>query len=378
MATATDQAERMAKARTLLVLDHPFFGALALRLNTAPEPGVGTMATDGKNIRYDPKWVATLDDHELRGVLAHEVMHCAQGHVWRRGGRDMHRWNVACDLAINPIITEAGLRLPQGAMLPDPGQAGKAAEEIYAGLPQMPNGGKGKGKGVPDPGGCGAVEDGAANPGEARAEAAEWKVAVSQAAQAARMAGKLPASLARLVNEIVNPAVPWATLLRDFVERSARNDYAWSRPNTRHLGRGIVLPGLVSEELPAVVVAVDTSGSIGQAELATFAAEASGVLEAYQTTIELVYCDAEVAGHRTITREDLPLQLEPKGGGGTDFRPVFAWVAEQGLTPACLIYLTDMYGSFPDDEPEYPVLWISTTNIEKAPFGEVVRLRVGE
>jgi predicted metal-dependent peptidase len=158
---------------------------------------------------------------------------------------------------------------------------------------------------------------------------------------------------------------------------SARNDYSWTPPNRRYLSQGFYLPSLRSEELPEIVIAVDTSGSVTAEELAQFAAEISGILEAYDTTITVIYCDTGINGDPEIfTREDMPLKLNAKGGGGTDFRPPFAWVQKQGLTPACLIYLTDMAcSSFPFD-PGYPVLWakIGTWKSNPPPFGEVIEI----
>ena len=385
--TTVTVKQKLAKARTCLILDHPFFGALLMRLKMVEDAGIPTACTDGQQIRYNPEFFDCLQLQEVVGVLAHEVLHIANGHCWRRDSRDPQGWNISTDMSINGILLDAGLKLPEGR-LHDPSCKDLSAEEIFARMPKQPQGqpgqkgqSGGQGQGQPgqgqpasDPGGCGAVEDASeCAEGKQGDLEREWKVAVSQAATAAKAIGALPASLDRMVQNIVDPKVPWSVLLRDFVERTARNDYNWARPNRRHLSRGFVLPSLISEELPEVVIVVDTSGSIGQAELDEFAAEASAVLGAYETTIHLVYADAKVQGHEVVTRADLPLTLKPVGGGGTDFRPAFDWVREQGLTPALLIYLTDNYGRHPDQEPDYPVLWVCTTDKE-APWGQTVKL----
>ncbi len=415
--------ERLTRARILLLLDQPFWGTLALRMPLEEDPEVETLATNGVRVRYNPEFIDTLSDPEVQAVLAHEVAHVAHGHCWRKGNREHEAWNEAADYAINSVLTQAGFHLPKGALL-DPALTG-SAEAIYekrtrqnaqqgaqptcatgsgqgrgqkptqgqelgkketpgtrtqdgaknpAG-PEQPSGsGSDKGFEVPDPGRCGAVEDPPSEGCTADLEA-EWKVAVVQAAMAAGSQGFIPGDLRRMIDEIVNPKVPWTTILRDFVERSARNDYNWSRPNRRYIQQGFMLPSLISEELPEVVIAIDTSGSIRQADLDQFSAEVSAVLSAYETTIRLVWCDARVHKTETLTRADLPLNLKPCGGGGTDFRPVFNWVEQEGLTPACLIYLTDMYGTFPQWEPDYPVLWVRTTEVKAPPWGEAVDLK---
>ena len=161
------------------------------------------------------------------------------------------------------------------------------------------------------------------------------------------------------------------------VEMSARNDYNWTRPNRRYISSGIILPSLISEELPEVVIAVDTSCSITEKQLSTFASEASAVLGAYETTIRVIYCDARVRGEKVFTRADLPLELELRGGGGTKFEPVFEHITENQYTPSCLIYFTDLAGSFPEHEPDYPVMWLvpkpRDDQERTVPFGDIVK-----
>ena len=199
---------------------------------------------------------------------------------------------------------------------------------------------------------------------------AEWKAAITNAIQASK--GNLSANIKRMVQEIIDPTVPWYILLRDFVERTARNDYDWTRPSRRYIGLGVILPSLISEQLPEVAIAIDTSGSIDKKALSRFATEASNVLGVYDTTIRIIYCDKTVKKEEVLTRADLPMKLKPVGGGGTDFRPVFNHIKKQNLTPACLIYFTDLRGRFPEQEPEYPTMWLTTAKDKKAPFGKTV------
>jgi predicted metal-dependent peptidase len=121
---------RIRKARTTLLLDHPFFGTLLFRLGARPLGSIKTMATDGVSLFFNPDFVDTLNAAELAGVLAHEVMHPALQHHTRRADRDPKRWNMACDYAINPMLLEAGLTLPKDVLL-DPRFGGMSAERIY-------------------------------------------------------------------------------------------------------------------------------------------------------------------------------------------------------------------------------------------------------
>lgn len=394
------QHARVVQARVNLVLDQPFFGALALRLELRADPAAkSAMWTDGRVLGYNPAEVAKLSADEIIGVVAHEVMHCALGHPWRRDARDAGRWNKATDYTVNPLVVEAGMVLPEGALI-DPQYAGMAAEGVYAMIPEpvpAPQAGPGDegegGTGDPDDDeapdaasgdeggdeggdeapGCGEVRDAdAADPG---AEA-EWQVATFQAAQAAKARGHLPAGLARLIEEARRPRVDWRAALRRFVQVQAREDYSWRMPSTRYLAAGLYLPSLRSESMPPVVVAVDTSGSIDGATLAAFAAEVQAIAdECAPERLVAVSCDAAIQSVEEFERGDLVI-LSPKGGGGTDFRPVFDHVEREGLEPACLVYLTDLDGTMPSAAPDYQVLWVSTTRTV-APWGETIELEAG-
>jgi predicted metal-dependent peptidase len=121
---------RIQKARTALLLDHPFFGTLLFRLGAQARNSIATMATDGVSLYFNPEFVEGLSSAELIGTLAHEVMHPALQHHTRRGGRNPRRWNMACDYAINPMLVDAGLTLPKDVLM-DHRFRGMSAEEIY-------------------------------------------------------------------------------------------------------------------------------------------------------------------------------------------------------------------------------------------------------
>ena len=388
---ATEQAAARAlgAARVKLILGRDaksaFFATLVLRLTAEPDWAMDTAATDGRTLRYSPAFVTGLNPDELAGVLAHEVMHCALAHPARRGGRAVVTWNVACDLAVNPLLLSAGVVLPAGRLMPGEGRyaglaPGLSAEEYYAALPADPPGrepGDGGGRDPHgDPGGCGAVTDpAAADPAGSRAIEAEWQVAVAQARAAAAPRGELPAGLGRAVTAVLRPPADWRAVLREFVAATARNDYSWARPNRRFVARGLYLPGLRSEELGTVVVAVDTSGSIAEALLGTFAAEANAVLAAYDCAVTVVYHDTVVQKIQPWTSMDGPLVLDPVGGGGTSHVGVFDWLAASGLDAACVICLTDLETEFPPAVPAVPVLWaVPGGSSTVPPFGRVVPL----
>lgn len=381
----------MTKARTNLILNHPFFGNLALRLVIKVDEACPTGWTDGRYLAYNPVWLSDLTFDEVVGFVCHEVMHCAMGHHLRRDSRDPHGWNIACDYAINYLIDQAGMVLPKEA-LRAPQFDDKNAEWIYSRLPKSGGGGGGGGDsgdegGQPgesvDPGRCGGVrdaqkEDGKPlSPSERDKEEAQWKVAVSTAAKAAKMAGRLPAGMERMIEDMLEPTVNWRDALQRFANRYAKGNYSWIRPNRRFVWQNLYFPSLHSEELGDIVVAIDTSGSVTDAELSLIPGELTDILTRYPgTKITVIWCDYSIPkdGIQEFTAEDIPLKLKPKGGGGTSFRPPFEYVANNGVEPVCFIYITDGCCYEYPDMPHYPVLWIGTEKFDP-PWGEFVLMQ---
>jgi predicted metal-dependent peptidase len=367
-------SDKVKKARAGLILQQPFFGSLALRLVVAEDKTIDTACTDGISMLYNPKFIDSLTLDETKGVIAHEVMHCACAHFARLQGRELKKWNVAGDYAINPLVLDAGMALPKGC-LTNHAWKNMSAEAIYPLIPEQDSNGDGN-----DPGGCGGVKPQAGTSKSDQSKLTEeWKISAAQAAQYAKSCGKLPDSLNRFMTDLLNPQIDWCEYLRRFLSQHAKNDYRWFPPNRRFIYKGLYLPSCRSEELGEICVAIDTSGSISKKELARFATELNEVLETYQgASATVIYCDAAVAHTETFTYADLPLKLSAKGGGGTDFKPPFKWIEENSLNPVCMIYFTDLECSSFPSQPGYPVLWVivggssSGGNREVPPFGEAI------
>ena len=392
--------QRIQKARTALLLDHPFFGSLLFRLKGKESRSVATMATDGVSLFYNPEFVATLNTATLAGVLAHEVMHPALHHHVRRSGRNPRRWNEACDYAINPLLLDDGLRLPEGVLV-DPHYRGMSAEQIYSlldagteeatsesdgenrmteaaddDLPRSANQTDASSAPISD-GGVGQVLDAPPsqedipNPEE---QAREWSIAVGQATTLATQAGKVPSGLARTLEGAAKASVDWREMLRRLWSETMPADYSWMRPNRRHIWAGLYLPGVTREGVGEIAIAVDCSGSVNPRQLSLFEAEVRSILEGQRPQqVRVLYFDSVV--HRVDTYgAGERVNLTPLGGGGTDFRPCFTWLDEHGIVPQTLVFLTDLYGSFPVVAPSYPVLWASTGS-RNAPFGHVVPMQ---
>lgn len=411
---------KIKKARTSLILHHPFFASLALRLQIKEDYSCHTAWTDGDNLGYNPHYINMLSSKKLEGLTAHIVMHPACGHHLRRGTRDHNTWNKACDFVINGILVDAGFTLPDGYLINEEyqdrsaenvysilsaGDAGDSEQEVEEneneqeaegaddsteqednqesdeGRPEEDedDGEDGESNQPGDPGLSGEVRDGDKDSGGGEGEdiSTDWDEALIQAAITARGLGKLPSSIERLIDQHLKPQVNWQQLLLRFIEKSARSDYSWQQPNKRFIHQGIYLPSLRNCELENIFIAVDTSGSISQQDLELFSSEINDILNQNPARVHLIYCDYRISEHREYSRNELPIEIAPHGGGGTDYRPVFQYIESENMLPACLIYLTDLEcKSFPKTAPHYPTLWVNVGDVSKStPFGEIINMK---
>lgn len=402
MNSVTNQqaADKLTKARSVMVLDHPFFASLALRLKFIEDKDCETAWTDGEFIGYNPDFIEALTFKKTLFVVGHETLHPGFLHNFRRDERDFQQWNEACDYAINGILKGAGFDLVDGALI-DSKYDGLSAEEIFKMIPAKPKGkngqGQGQGKGGKgldkngDVGGCGVCRDAKPKGGKGKGKgkgkgqgqtldnmAQDWKLAAQQAKQQAKAMGSLPGGIDRVIKDMVDPKASWQDLLYRFVDSFAKNDYSWSPPNRRFIHKGMYFPSLYSEEIGKLFFVLDTSGSITDIVENQFASEVNAALEAFPTLdITVLYVDTKVAGVEYFTADQRPITLDVKGGGGTDFRPPFKWIEEnEADLPVALIYLTDLECSRFPDEPPFPVLWAHIGNGSKdVPFGEVIEVK---
>lgn len=326
----------------------------------------------------------------------------------------MGRWQQACDYSINSIIIEAGLTLPEGYLDCEMFH-GKSAEEIYAMLPEGDSGGNGNSPGqgsggnenggeedgkanpdanspesgsgegsqqAPDPGAMGQVLDRPKNaPASATGDA--WEAAMTQAARAAERAGKLPASLKSMVDEILNPTLPWETLLRRFMTAVSRDDFDWMRPNRRFIAEGLYLPGCYSERIDHMVVAIDTSGSIRKDVLESFMAEVNGIREEVDCDkVTMLQCSTTLGETKVFNQGERLTADHVVGGGGTSFDPVFEWLKANGRDVECLAYFTDLKVRVIPKNPGVPVLWAEPADnrgwVNEPKYGQRVGIKSRE
>jgi predicted metal-dependent peptidase len=396
-----EKAEKAAEKKAEKVLSNAlvwlsrgdvFFSSLAFYLNPrfSSAPWCPTACTDGERILLNPAFFASLGAREQVALLKHEVMHVAFEHAFRRESRDPRRWNIACDYVINLMIEEEGGSLPPGG-LHGADYKGLVEEEVYE---RLPPGIEDRLDGVFFADLLEAEDD--LSPETRAALRHRARGLVLQAAQAARMTqGSLPLGIARHLENILKPERDWRALLAEYLTALEKSDYDWMRPNRRNGVLDIFLPGMqMTSALEHVAIVVDTSGSIGQEELARFIGEILGVVEVcFPRTVTVIPCDAEAYPPLVFdcvpTHDVVMAGLEKKialpGGGGTSMPAALDWI-DEGIArqefftpPAVALVMTDGYTDF-GPEREYPVIWCITASEAKVAdpgWGRVVRIGAG-
>ncbi|MEE9342899.1 MAG: VWA-like domain-containing protein [Gammaproteobacteria bacterium] len=395
---------KLSAARTRLILDRPFLGALVLRLpmKAVKPERCKSIGTDVRALYYNPEYIEHLTLDQTQFVLAHEALHCALSHFSRRNHRVKHRWDIACDLAINPLLIKDGLKPPPGVLI-NSGFEDMMAEEIYPYIDddmddeshdehfyneensgqskQQQSGGEDQDSGGRTPeaesdGDGGDSGDGGPQPlSEIEQEqlAVQWRQRLAGAAQQAMQAGKLGSSMARLVEHLLQPQLPWRMLLARYMTAEARDDYSYQRPSRRE--GDAIFPSLKSTQINIVVV-LDTSGSIRDAELQEFVSEINAIKAQMRARLTLHACDAELCKNGPWLFEpweEFKMPVDIYGRGGTKFTPVFEWFEQEASQPDLLVYFTDADGQFPDNEPAFPVIWL-VKGRGKVPWGQRIQL----
>ena len=402
--------ERLSKA-VVAIMGHPRYTALAGVLMIGEktiEDDVPTACTNGRDVKYGRAFVDGLTDSALRGLVLHED----EGHklhrhleIWQWMYEiDPHLANCACDYVINIKIVDDNRQdgfatLPEGGLV-DERFRGMDSAQVFNILRKeqdeqsqddqdgdsQDNESEGDGEPSSSPGGGSAGLDehdweGAQSLSDEdkRELARDIDEAIRQGAMAA---GKMGGTGNRDLDELLQPQIDWREVLREFIQNTcAGNDYStYARPNRRLMSQGIIMPSGISEQVGELVIAIDTSGSIGQRELTAFLSEVKGVCDTVKPDkLRLLYWGSSVVGDEAYDMHDLDnlvKSTKPMGGGGTDVNCVTQYMADEGIKPQACIVLTDGYLYSGWGDWTCPVLWAILDNKSAVPDeGKAVHIK---
>lgn len=368
--------QRIERAKVSLMRDPRFayLAGLFMIGKTEVTTRIPTAQTNGRDVMFNPTFVDSLTDAELRALIYHEY----GGHIMMRHlsvyrplwEQDAKRANKACDYVINQAIVDFDhpefIKLPEGGLQNDK-YRGMDSRQVFDLLKDEPDDdGDGSGGG----GDSGESMDshdweGASELSEQEEQALSRDIdnAVRQSAAASNLMGQ---PVDRAIQDWLTPKVDWKQALRDFVTTAASGDdyTTYRKPRRRMLTHDIYMGSPISDRIPSIVLAVDTSLSIDQAQINRFLSEVVEVCEAVKPEqVHLIYWGSRVARHERYEQselDDIKTSTKPKSGGGTNVNCVTQYMLEVGLEPTCVLVLTDgeLYGGW--GEWTCPVLWAIT------------------
>lgn len=322
-----------AKLRLVTEKNTVFFSALLANLRVLITSDVATAATDGTYIKLNPEFILDLSTSQLLGLILHEVMHVVYEHTDRRRalGLNPQKWNMAGDYVINNDLVSRGYLLPDGGLV-DPQYRGMSTRQVYDRLP--------------DNSADGFEMDIVLTPGNTESEQEEHAETVKSnlikavtQAQMSNDIGSVPKELLREIDEILNPKLPWNTILLNHMSSFAKEDYTWSRPNKR-FWPDFYMPGMRSEALNQITVAIDVSGSVSKAELSAFMAEIRYIWEWLKPqSMRLIGFDTRIHDDLMFKQGESLTDVRLAGGGGTNIAPVTETIRKD--SPEVSIIFTD-------------------------------------
>lgn len=394
------RSARLGAANVMNYFRRGLFALVPIITDECPTAAVDKHA----RVYMNPGWFMRLSMGERQAIIVHEFLHVQLNHGERRGNRNPHKWNVACDLAINsmPIIKDL---LPKNALFPETYNfpPGMTADWYFSQLPEdeegeeeegcdIPGNGGGSSSGKPGDnrgsgegeseeegggegdgesgdaqvasGNCGSGADGEERPwelgppseDEAALDESDWQtlrrdIAKDVQESSAKARGHLSGEMVQELTDILEPPkVNWRQLLASYVRCSATihrgNEFRTYRMRSRNqdaVSKRVILPAKATKELNITII-WDTSGSMN-----TFreevGAEVEGIIRQPKANVVVMSCDARVHSRQSVRSVS---QVDLKGGGGTDMRVgIFEALAEKPA-PDIVVVITDGYTPWPE------------------------------
>lgn len=335
--------EKLLKAKGVILLGgSPFLSTIMINLKHKIVEDIPTACTDGISVKYGKEFMETLSIRQLAWVICHETWHVAFNHIDKKriGDRDKKIWNYAGDYVINGLIWDSFER-PDIDMLHDYKYANLTTEEVYDLIYKDP----------PDIDMSMDIE--ASDSEEVQDAVKEILVKASTVAKAEGY-GDIPAEIGRWIDALINPKIPWSSILLDYLNQKVKDDYSWKRPSRRS---DVYLPSLYSEGIGDIAIAIDTSGSVTDEDLKFMLSEIQYIADTFNPSkLTIIDCDTDINNIYEIEKGDSVLGLQFTGGGGTSCKPILDYGEEH--KPAVLIYFTDGYMYLPEVPPSFDMVWI--------------------
>jgi predicted metal-dependent peptidase len=386
MINIQDQVARTTKS---LIFTEPFYGLFLIGINKQyseriPTAGVSKQGI-GMQLTINPEFYNELSEDHRFGLIKHELLHIAFGHLLLRDLYSNHKlFNIAADLEINQYILES--KLPDGGLLlssfPELNLPKKAGtKEYYRLLEQAQEDGT-----SPSLDSLMDKMDGNSQHCHSTWEEfdelpeADKKLVQKQiehqlkesAEQTEKKQGTVPGELADLIHRLMHiepPKFDWKGYLRRFVGNSS---IVYTKKLRRKYNKRYAAnPGLKIKFKNHILVGVDTSGSVNNDELKEFFSELTHMHKTGHK-ITIAQCDTRL---NSVKEFNPKKDWEIHGRGGTSFQPVVDHFNENKGQYTALVYLTDGEAYSPDNCPNN-TLWVlsSISDMNNELPGQVIKL----
>lgn len=366
MDTPHDLALSKAKITLMGRIDSAFFTTIVFSLIHEWNDKIPTADTNGKVIRYNPKFFLSLSPAEQVFVLVHEAMHVAYMHMLRLMGRDPARWNCAADYVINLQLVDRGFQMPANCLL-DRAYADMSAEQVYDLLPIPPK------NPMPDlVYGSGDTDE------KLTQDIQDILVRASvQSKLSGDRPGTIPGDIEIFLDKFLNPKLSWQRILQKYLNTFAKNDYSFKNPSRRFFPK-YHMPSLHGVKLMDMVIAVDTSGSVSDHDFLVFISEVASIFRMMKPdNITLIQFDTAIKSVDKVKNINELSNLKFTGRGGTHVGQVFEWAEKN--RPQLLMVFSDGEFSFSNITAPRGVetLWVIHNNKRfKPPFGKVIEYTI--
>ena len=362
---------KISQAKSKLLLNYPFFGALATKLELIQNDDIESFKSNGIKLEYNSDFLQKLEPAQMEFVFANGAMHASLAHEMRKGGRSGWLWQLSTDYAINDMLVQNGLVRPDEAHYSNR-FSGMYAEEIYAQLKEdiLRDELEYEADEVDDVQES-KKEQNAPQNDDILTEQLFEEFAKAKLEEEMKNS-ETPIGIARFFKISSDGKIDWRNELRAALDRHHKDDYTLLPPSKKLLYAGVYLPSCISKRFQ-LVVAIDSSGSVDEKLLNEFLSELNFLMNIISNfQIDLLVCDDKIRMHKTFWGGDI-LEAEAKGGGATDFRPVFEFIERELQDVKLLLYFSDLDGIFPSDAPNYEVKWVSP-KVVNIPFGDIIVL----
>lgn len=344
-ASITDSAvgKSVKKALQDLMLLFPLCGLsyLGEAVELVEEAGLGTAATDGRRVSYDPVFFSKISRAEIVFALLHEWLHVFFNHPRRLGDRIPRLWNIAVDIVVNAeACSILKLNKPPIGIVPPAWAAGWSAEKIYDELAATAP------ENLPD-----VPEDLIYQPSSPIAEEEFRRKFVEELGYAGfvqeQMGISVPESVKARLEKLHRGHAPWEQLLRGNLLSSMGSSVAsYARPNRKYYPK-IVLPTMRSLKQKRLALLIDISASVGESLMGVFKSNIMPVALRAEETLIVTFDEVVHEVVRTKNPRTALSQIKFTTGAHSSTNAVEAFEIAERYNAKVIVCLTDGFVSLP-------------------------------